>query len=127
MFFVFNLNKINRSTIEYKDDDISSYGKNLWKRTAIILSLLVMFAIVGLNFLKIDREKNDLLNRRENIIQIDENGNFVSEEVYNEYKENILLLNQNKLFQKLTHIIMFYICGIVIVYFYNKIKEEDEG
>lgn len=127
LFFVFNLNKINRSTIEYKDDDISSYGKNLWKKTAIILSLLVMFAIVGLNFLKIDREKNDLLNRGENIIQIDENGNFVSEEVYNEYKENILLLNQNKLFQKLTHIIMFYICGIVIVYFYNKIKEEDEG
>ena len=127
LFFVFNLNKINRTTIEYKDDDISSYGKNLWKKTAIILSLLVMFAIVGLNFLKIDREKNDLLNRRENIIQIDENGNFVNEEVYNEYKENILLLNQNKLFQKLTHIIMFYICGIVIVYFYNKIKEEDEG
>ena len=86
-----------------------------------------MFMIVGLNFLKIDKEKVNLLNRGENIVQIDENGNFIKEEVYNEYKENILLLNQNKLFQKLTHIIMFYICGIIIVYFYNKIKEEDEG
>ena len=127
LFFVFNLNKINRSTIDYKDDDISNYGKNLWKKTAIILSIFAMFMIVGLNFLKIDKEKVNLLNRGENIVQIDENGNFVSEEIYNEYKENILLLNQNKLFQKLTHIIMFYICGIIIVYFYNKIKEEDEG
>lgn len=127
LFFVFNLNKINRSTIDYKDDDISNYGKNLWKKTAIILSIFAMFMIVGLNFLKIDKEKVNLLNRGENIVQIDENGNFIKEEVYNEYKENILLLNQNKLFQKLTHIIMFYICGIVIVYFYNKIKEEDEG
>ena len=127
LFFVFNLNKINRSTIDYKDDDISNYGKNLWKKTAIILSIFAMFMIVGLNFLKIDKEKVNLLNRGENIVQIDENGNFIKEEVYNEYKENILLLNQNKLFQKLTHIIMFYICGIIIVYFYNKIKEEDEG
>ena len=127
LFFVFNLNKINRSTIDYKDEDISNYGKNLWKKTAIILSAFAMFMIVGLNFLKIDREKIDLLNGKENIVQIDENGNFIREEVYNEYNENILLLNQNKLFQKLTHIIMFYICGVIIVYFYNKIKEEDEG
>ena len=124
---MFNLNKINRSTIDYKDEDISNYGKNLWKKTAIILSAFAMFMIVGLNFLKIDREKIDLLNGKENIVQIDENGNFIREEVYNEYNENILLLNQNKLFQKLTHIIMFYICGVIIVYFYNKIKEEDEG
>ena len=126
LFFVFNLNKINRSTIDYKDEDISNYGKNLWKKTAIILSAFTMFMIVGLNFLKIDKEKIDLLNGRENLVQIDENGNFIREEVYNEYNENILLLNQNKLFQKLTHIIMFYICGVIIVYFYNKTKEEDE-
>ncbi len=45
-----------------------------------------------------------------------------------EYNENISILNQNKVFQKLTHIIMLYVCIVTILYFYNKKenKEEDE-
>ena len=52
------------------------------------------------------------------------NKNIVEIDKYNEYEENISLLNQNKIFQKLTHIIMFYICVIVVLYFLNKAKEE---
>lgn len=119
LFFVFNLNKIKF------DEDLFDTEKTLFKKTVLVISLIIVFSITALNFLKIDNEKDSLL--KQNIANTYLIKNNTQNEInYDEYKENIALLNQNKIFQKLTHIIMFYVCVIIIFYFFNKIKEEDE-
>lgn len=119
LFFVFNLNKIRF------DEDLFDTEKTLFKKTVLVMSLIIVFSITALNFLKIDNEKDSLLKQNITNTYLIEN-NTQNEINYDEYKENIALLNQNKIFQKLTHIIMFYVCAIIIFYFFNKIKEEDE-
>ena len=119
LFFVFNLNKIRF------DEDLFDTEKTLFKKTVLVISLIIVFSITALNFLKIDNEKDSLLKQNITNTYLIEN-NTQNEINYDEYKENIALLNQNKIFQKLTHIIMFYVCAIIIFYFFNKIKEEDE-
>ena len=119
LFFVFNLNKIKF------DEDLFDTEKTLFKKTVLVISLIIVFSITALNFLKIDNEKDSLL--KQNIANTYLIKNNTQNEInYDEYKENIALLNQNKIFQKLTHIVMFYVCVIIIFYFFNKIKEEDE-
>ena len=119
LFFVFNFNKIKF------DEDLFDTEKTLFKKTVLVISLIIVFSITALNFLKIDNEKDSLL--KQNIANTYLIKNNTQNEInYDEYKENIALLNQNKIFQKLTHIIMFYVCVIIIFYFFNKIKEEDE-
>ena len=119
LFFVFNLNKIKF------DEDLFDIENNIYKKTVLVISLIILFSITALNFLKIDNEKDSLL--KQNIANTYLIKNNTQNEInYDEYKENIALLNQNKIFQKLTHIIMFYVCVIIIFYFFNKIKEEDE-
>lgn len=119
LFFVFNLNKIRF------DEDLFDTEKTLFKKTVLVISLIIVFSITALNFLKIDNEKDSLLKQNIANTYLIEN-NTQNEINYDEYKENIALLNQNKIFQRLTHIIMFYVCVIIIFYFFNKIKEEDE-
>ena len=40
--------------------------------------------------------------------------------------QSLSLLNQNKVFQKLTHVIMLYVCIVTILYFYNKKENKEE-
>src|SRR5574344_1054411 len=55
LFFVFNLNKIKF------DEDLFDTEKTLFKKTVLVISLIIVFSITALNFLKIDNEKDSLL------------------------------------------------------------------
>ncbi len=122
LFFVFN------SNYNYENEELSDDKLSLPKLVLLTISFLAIFSIIGLNFYKISTSENQLITRSFNIQQGLDN-NMVSVENhqgYDGYVENIALLNQNKIFQKLTHIIMFYICIIILLYFFNKKGEENE-
>ncbi|MDD2840311.1 MAG: hypothetical protein PHY80_04280 [Rickettsiales bacterium] len=122
LFFVFNSNH------NYEDEGLSDNNLSLSKMILLISSFVIMFSIIGLNFYKIDISKNVLINKNPIIQQdlIHSNMNNENHQFYDSYAENIALLNQNKIFQKLTHMIMFYICIVILLYFFNKKGEENE-
>ena len=120
VFFVLNLNN-DFNDFSPIDDENS--------KLKIFLSVLIfmfLFAIIGLNFEKIDNTsskfivKNSLLK---DDLKISAEQN---EQIYDVYVENISLLNQNKIFQKLTHIVMFYDCLVVVLYFFNRKEDNNE-
>lgn len=122
LFFVFN------SNYNYENEELSDDKLSLPKLVLLTISFLAIFSIIGLNFYKISTSENQLITRSFNIQQgLDNNmASVENHQGYDGYVENIALLNQNKIFQKLTHIIMFYICIIILLYFFNKKGEENE-
>jgi len=116
-----------------KTDDYSSEIKfsNL-KFFLFTFIFVITFSIILVNFYKISfdgRNINQLynnLNSKQELLikdKFNENSEGViknNEIKTNEnYAENISLLNQNKIFQKLTHLIMFYVCLVVMLFFFN--------
>lgn len=124
IFFIFNLHN------DYNDSHVAERNKINLKLNLAILFFLISFILIALNFYHISTTHSEYIVRN---IQTSHNinirhfrSNKQSEDM--EYNENISILNQNKVFQKLTHIIMLYVCIVTILYFYNKKenKEEDE-
>lgn len=120
IFFIFNLhNDYNNTAIDNKPD-INT------KLNLMILVFFIVFLLIGMNFYKISKTQSEYIVRNINYTQNmdirnyrNNNGDAI------EYAENISLLNQNKLFQKLTHIAMLYVCIVTILYFFNR-RDEDE-
>lgn len=124
IFFIFNLHN------DYNDSHVAERNKINLKLNLAILFFLISFILIALNFYHISTTHSEYIVRN---IQTSHNinirhfrSNKQNEDM--EYNENISILNQNKVFQKLTHIIMLYVCIVTILYFYNKKenKEEDE-
>lgn len=122
LFFVFNSNQ------NYDNEELSDNKISTSKLSLLIISFILIFSIIGLNFYKIDTSDSHLIVKNSVIQQelVPSNNNNENHQFYDGYKENIALLNQNKIFQKLTHIVMFYICVVILLYFFNKKGEEDE-
>lgn len=122
IFFVFNLNN------NYDDSGILETKKSKMKIFVSVIGFMLTFSIIGLNFERINTSKNKIIVKNM-MLQDDLNvsaTNNVNEREYNSYLENISLLNQNKVFQKLTHIVMFYVCLVVVLYFFNRKSNSDE-
>ncbi|HSQ97532.1 MAG TPA: hypothetical protein VLL98_02315 [Rickettsiales bacterium] len=122
LFFVFN------SDCNYEDEELEENEYSLSKITLLVIAFFVIFSIIGVNFYKIDKSENQLITKNF-AIQNDLNDQDLNNkhlQSYNNYMENIALLNQNKIFQKLTHIIIFYIGIIILLYFFNRRREENE-
>ena len=122
LFFVFNSNH------NYENQELGDTKISVSKLSLLIISFVLIFSIIGLNFYKIDTSDSHLIARGLVVQQemTAQNGSNENHQFYDNYKENIALLNQNKIFQKLTHIVMFYICVVILLYFLNKKGEEDE-
>lgn len=120
IFFVFNLKN------EHIDSEVERDKIEKIKLIPTIFLFVCAFLIIGLNFYKINNLKTKFVNTetitKEEILLT--NSNIHPN--YENYKENISLLNQNKIFQKLTHIVMFYICMVVVLYFFSK-GDKNEG
>ena len=117
-FFIFNIDNI------HTENEIDDNYYKLKVFCAIIIFFLA-FSIIGLNFFKINFDKSNMLIRN---VTVSDELNIIDKNNYKDfdsYAENILLLNQNKIFQKLTHIVMLYICLVIVFYFFNK-KEDNE-
>lgn len=122
LFFVFNSNH------NYENEELSDNKVSVPKLSLLIISFILIFSIIGFNFYKIETSGSHLIVKSPMVQQelVGPNGNSENHQFYDSYKENIALLNQNKIFQKLTHIVMFYICVVILLYFFNKKEEEDE-
>jgi len=116
IFFTFNLSYGREDTFLEE-----SYGDKpkIGNVVAIVLFAL-SFLVYGINFNKIDMSHR-LPSKSVSVLEtaIIKN-NFKSEDTYNEYIETVSLLNQNRLVQKLSHIIVFYICSVVVLFFFSK-------
>jgi hypothetical protein len=131
LFFALNSNFID----EY--DKIDNTKPVFSKLFLLVFSFVTIFLIIGFNFYRISKSGSPLIEKQSIVSQISQNSTkqgsvsqnvmvIDNNQVYNNYLENIALLNQNKIFQKLTHIIMFYICIVVILYFFNRKGDRDE-
>ena len=121
IFFIFNLNN------DF-DDSYMTYepkGKNIGLLLTILV-LLFVFSLITVNFSKITSNKTIFVTnyKTENNIQT---LSTQDEVILNDYLEKISLLNQNKIFQKLTHLVMFYTCAVIVLYFFNKKDDDNEG
>ena len=103
VFFVFNL---KNSSIDYSTENNEKSKLKIFLAVLISVSL---FGIIGLNFKKIDSENSRFIARSSLVRDDLRLLNDQDEQIYDGYVENISLLNQNKIIQKLTHIIMFYV------------------
>lgn len=121
IFFVFHLgnNFDNSLTLE-------EYGTT-YKTYAFAIMFVLLFMIIGFNFYVINYSTTSITTNTASQ-SIQEINKVVDVKIQNKdaYLENIALLNQNKIFQKLTHIVLFYVCLTVILYFYNKGGDADE-
>ncbi len=122
IFFIFNLHN------DYNDSHVAERNKINLKLNLAILFFLISFILIALNFYHISTTHSEYIVRN---IQTSHNinirhfrSNKQNEDM--EYNENISILNQNKVFQKLTHIIMLYVCIVTILYFYNKKENKEE-
>ena len=124
VFFMFSLD-YNYDEPIFDDDTNPKIA--LAKNIFVIIFFILSFFLFGLNFLKIDFTTTIPTNK--SIVLNDSNKveNTEKDEGNVEYVENISLLNQNKLFQRFTHIVMFYICIVFVLFFFNKKGELDEG
>lgn len=114
IFFLFNLSD------DFTEFYITKQKKSKSKKTIISLALISVFCVIGLNFYKINTN-NINIKARNILIEDTKNISLDNQDIaYDSYIENLSLLNQNKLFQKLTHIIMFYICLVIILYYFNR-------
>ena len=121
IFFIFNLHN------DYDDNYVKDKTKINLKLNLSILIILIMFTIIGLNFYKINKTQSEYVIRDNVELNNFDIKNYKSSysKQYIEYQENIALLNQNKIFQKLTHIIILYVCMVIVLYFFNR-ENEDE-
>lgn len=121
IFFIFNLHN------DYNDNYVKDKTKINLKLNLSILTILIMFTIIGLNFYKINKTQSEYVIRDNVELNNFDIKNYKSSysKQYIEYQENIALLNQNKIFQKLTHIIILYVCMVIVLYFFNR-ENEDE-
>lgn len=122
IFFIFNLHN------DYNDSHVAERNKINLKLNLSILVFLISFILIGLNFYHIATTQSEYIVRNVNATTNINIRHFRSnnQNVDIEYSENISLLNQNKVFQKLTHIIMLYVCIVTILYFYNKKENKEE-
>lgn len=122
IFFIFNLHN------DYNDSHLAEKTIINHKLNLSILVFLVSFILIALNFYKISKAPNEYvvrnINYAQNIDIKNYRGNLQNKSI--EYTENISLLNQNKIFEKLTHVVMLYVCIVTILYFFNR-RNEDEG
>lgn len=120
LFLIFNIKNDKDSVIEISE-------KNRLKTFATVMMFILSFVVIGFNFYKIDTSKTKFLNEQV-IVKTDiKSKNLKIEQDYEIiHRENISLLNQNRIFQKLTHVIMFYVCMVIVIYFFNK-GDENEG
>lgn len=121
VFFVFNLNN------NFDDSSIVDDKKSKLKIFLAVLASAFLFGIIGFNFKKIDNTNSKFIVRNSLVKDDLKLPKDQDEQTYDVYVENISLLNQNKIFQKLTHIIMFYVCLVVILYFFNRRSYNNEG
>ncbi len=121
VFFVFNLNN------NFDDSSIVDDKKSKLKIFLAVLASAFLFGIIGFNFKKIDNTNSKFIVRNSLVKDDLRLPKDQDEHTYDGYVENISLLNQNKIFQKLTHIIMFYVCLVVILYFFNRRSDNNEG
>lgn len=119
LFFIFN------SNYNYEDEELGDSKPDLSKIISLVVAFIAIFTIIGLNFYRIDTTDNHLIATNV-VVQQELVEQSVNTEEMNNYKENVALLNQNNIFQKLTHIIMFYIGMVIILYFFNRKGEQDE-
>lgn len=121
IFFIFNLHN------DYDDNYVKDKTKINLKLNLSILAILIMFTIIGLNFYKINKTQSEYVIRDNVELNNFDIKNYKSSysKQYIEYQENIALLNHNKIFQKLTHIIILYVCMVIVLYFFNR-ENEDE-
>lgn len=122
IFFIFNLHN------DYNDSHVTTQNTNNNKLNLLILIFLASFILMGMNFYKISKAPSEYVVRNINYAQNINIKNYRGDTQNNsiDYVENISLLNQNKIFGKLTHIIMLYVCIVTILYFFNR-RNEDEG
>ncbi len=121
IFFIFNLHN------DYDDNYVKDKTKINLKLNLSILAILIMFTIIGLNFYKINKTQSEYVimdNVELNNFDIKNYKSSYSKQ-YIEYQENIALLNHNKIFQKLTHIIILYVCMVIVLYFFNRGNEDE--
>lgn len=122
IFFIFNLHN------DYNDSHVADQTTINYKLNFLLIILLASFILIGVNFYKISKAQSEYvvrnINYAQNIDIKNYRGNLQNKSM--EYTENISLLNQNKIFGKLTHIIMLYVCIVTILYFFNR-RNEDEG
>ncbi len=121
VFFVFNLNN------NFDDSSIVDDKKSKLKIFLAVLASAFLFGIIGFNFKKIDNTNSKFIIKNSLVKDDLKLPKDQDEQTYDVYVENISLLNQNKIFQKLTHIIMFYVCLVVILYFFNRRSDNNEG
>lgn len=121
IFFIFNLHN------DYDDNYVKDKTKINLKLNLSILAILITFTIIGLNFYKINKTQSEYVIRDNVELNNFDIKNYKSSysKQYIEYQENIALLNHNKIFQKLTHIIILYVCMVIVLYFFNR-ENEDE-
>ena len=121
VFFVFNLNN------DFSDFSPIDNENSKLKIFLSVLTFVLLFAIIGLNFEKINNTSSKFIIKNSLLKDDLKVPTEQNEQIYDMYVENISLLNQNKIFQKLTHIIMFYVCLVVVLYFFNRRDDNDEG
>ena len=121
IFFIFNLHN------DYDDNYVKDKTKINLKLNLSILAILIMFTIIGLNFYKINKTQSEYVIRDNVELNNFDIKNYKSSysKQYIEYQENIALLNHNKIFQKLTHIIILYVCMVIVLYFFNRGNEDE--
>ena len=121
VFFIFNLNN-NIEILEYQDDE-----KINIKKIVVIVSCVLIFGLLSLQFNKILRTDTKFITQNVEQQVVESKKMNKQEQIeYNDYLEKISLLNQNKVFQKLTHVVMFYTCALIMLYFFNKKGENNE-
>ncbi len=120
VFFIFNLdNDFDITRFENKE-------KFNIKTFLILISCIATFTLVGLNFNAIVNSNTNFITRNieEKTIPMSADKKMDSE--YSDYIERISLLNQNKVFQRLTHVVMFYTCAVIVLYFFNRREDINE-
>jgi len=120
VFFVFNMN------LKFDDSLPTDKKKSKLKLFITALMSVLLIAIVGLNFKKIDNANSKFITGNTLTASPSDSLRVSNENGYDSYVENISLLNQNKIFQRLTHIVMFYVCLVVVLYFFNRRNDSNE-
>ena len=122
VFFIFNLNN------NFDDSNIVHDDKKFDIRSIfIVLSLIFVFSLILGNFNNIVKNNTNFITQTTAEVNSIKPMDKQTQIVYNDYLERISLLNQNKVFQKLTHLVMFYTCAVIVLYFFNKKGDNNEG
>lgn len=121
IFFIFNLHN------DYNDNYVKEKTRINFKLNISILVFLILFIIIGVNFYKINKNRSEYIIRNNIEIANIDIKQYKNSDINQslEYEENIAVLNQNKIFQKLTHIIILYVCMVIVLYFFNRGDESE--